>query len=327
MMRLTYINHFCAMVAAAGLITSGQAATSIDPVVQAIRESAQDTSRLSACVLLARANTSSGSDANKGRRAAIELVSHKLQSNDPSMLRARADAARKGLYGFKQDDALALSLYERTRSAESGWNAALMLYRAAPIPMDSATARRILEILNRSGAAAPNSRGSVGAQAHYVAGLINESGATGQADQRKAFLHYRASARNAYVPGAYHYLRMLSQSLDKLPEAERNGVLQELRMMMTRWRWQSADIMLLNGDMYAAKWIPDDDGFLAQYHWRMAKRMGNSREISNFDDELATRIKKQTPDKEKRLDDAVEAGLRNVMIIKHDLEFAELCAE
>lgn len=98
-------------------------------------------------------------------------------------------------------------------------------------------------------------------------------------------------------------------------------------MMMTRWRWQSADIMLLNGDMYAAKWIPDEDGFLAQYHWRMAQRMGGPKEVRDFEDALKTRLKKLSPEKEKRLEEAVESGIRNVMAVKHELEFADLCAE
>lgn len=298
-----------------------------DPVVQAIRESAQDTSRLSACVMLARANKPAESGSQASRKKAIEQVTQRLKMQEPGMLRARADAARKGLYGFRQDDGLALRLYERTRAADAGWNAGLMLFKATKDPMDPVTAKRILDVLQRSGATSMNSRGVIGAQAHYVAGVINESGALGQADKGKAFVHYRASARNAYVPGAFHYLRLLSQSLEKLPDVERNGVLQELRMMLSRWRWQSADIMLLNGDMYAAKWIPDDDGFLAQYHWRMAMRMGGAREIRDFDGALKTRIKKLSPEKEKRLEEAVESSMRNVLNIKHDLEFADLCVE
>lgn len=303
-------------------------ATPMDPVVQAIRESAQDTSRLSSCSALAAANKQPG-DANEAalRKKAIEQVSQRLKRNEPAMLRARADAARKGLYGFKQDTDLALRLYERAKTPDAGLNAALILFKAAGDPMDAGTAKRILEVLSRSGAAAANSRGPTGAQAHYIAGLVRESGAAGEREEKRAFEHYRTSARNAYVPGAFHYLRLLSQALGKLPDAERNVVLQELRMMMSRWRWQSADIMLLNGDMYAAKWIPDEDGFLAQYHWRMAQRMGGPKEVRQFDEALKQRLKKLSPEKERRLDEAVESGIRNVMAVKHELEFADLCAE
>lgn len=299
-----------------------------DPVVQAIRASSQDNSRLSSCVALASANRPATTpEASAERRKAIEQVSGRLKRNEPSMLRARADAARKGLYGFKEDKDLALRLYERANSPDAGLNAALILYKGTTGPMPADTAKRIVDVLNRSGASKMNSRGSTGSQAHYIAGLVHESGATGTVEPRRAFEHFRASARNGYVPGAFHYLRLLSQSLPKLPESERAVVLQELRMMMNRWRWQSADIMLLNGDMYAAKWIPDDEGFLAQYHWRMAQRMGGAKEVRDFDTTLQTRIKKLSAEKEKRLDDAVESGIRNVMAVKHELEFADLCAE
>ena len=314
-----------AMACAAGPLV--HATGPVDPVVKAIRDASPDTSRLSSCVLLARANQVAPRSKAEERKKAIEQVSQKLKRNDVAMLRARADVARKGLYGYKKDEPLALRLYERAKAPEAGFNAALMLYKNQSAPLDAVSAKRILEVLKRSGAADANSRGSVGAQSHYIAGLIYESGLMGPSDVGKAFTHYRASARNAYVPGAYHYLRLVSQSLSKLPETERNAILQEMRMMTNRWRWQSADIMLLNGDMYAAKWIPDDDGFMAQQHWRMALRMGGSREIPDFENVLKTRIKKLPPDQEKRLEGAVEAGLRNVMRVRHDLEFADLCVE
>ncbi len=262
------------------------------------------------------------------RRKAIEQVNQRMRLNDPNMLRARGDAARKGLYGFPADERVALKFYERARGQEAGFNAALILYRAAIRDgVDQATAKRILDVLHRSGASAANSRGMVGAQAHYIAGLLHESGLAGAADTKKAFAHYRSSGRNGYVPGAYHYLRLLSQSLPKLPEAERQVVLQELRMMTNRWRWQSPDIMLLTGDMYANKWFPDDGGYMAQYHWRMASKMTGHREIQDFDAQLQQRLKKLSVEKEKRLDEAVESGLRNVHNLKHELEFADLCAE
>ena len=307
---------------------AGSGTEAVDPVVQAIRESSQDNSRLSSCIALANANKQASSPESAAmKRKAIEQVSARLKRNEPSMLRARADAARKGLYGFNHDPEMALRLYERAKTPDAGLNAALILFKGAADPMDAVTAKRIIEVLAKSGASLPNSRGNTGSQAHYIAGLVHESGATGAADPKRAFEHYRASARNGYVPGAFHYLRLLSQTLPKLPDSERSVVMQELRMMMNRWRWQSADIMLLNGDMYAAKWIPDVDGFLAQYHWRMAQRMGGPKEVRDFEDALKTRLKKLSPEKEKRLEEAVESGIRNVMTVKHDLEFADLCTE
>lgn len=326
MLRKLAVTFFVSPVLAA--FAAGPVADAVDPVVQAIRESAQDNSRLSSCVALANANKQvSTPESAAVRRKAIEQVSARLKRNEPAMLRARADAARKGLYGFKQDPDMALRLYERAKTPDAGLNAALILFKGGADPMEAATAKRIVDVLTKSGASLPNSRGSTGSQAHYIAGLVHESGATGDADPKRAFEHYRASARNGYVPGAFHYLRLLSQTLPKLPDSERSVVMQELRMMMTRWRWQSADIMLLNGDMYAAKWIPDEDGFLAQYHWRMAQRMGGAKEVRDFEDALKTRLKKLSPEKEKRLEEAVESGIRNVMAVKHELEFADLCAE
>lgn len=317
------------VVVAAALTTAlASHAEEADPVVRAIRDTSTDNTRLSACVQLARTNARANSIPAEMKKKAVEQVSARLKQNDPVMLRARADAARKGMYGFPKDETLALRLYERTKAPEAGLNAALMLYRSrAGAGIDPATAKRILHVLQYTGASAHNSRGSVGAQAHYIAGTLQESGAAGAADPAKAFTHYRASARNAYIPGAYHYLRLLSQSIPKLPESERAVVLQEMRMMTNRWRWQSAEIMLLTGDMYAAGWIPDDEGFLAQQHWRMALRMGSSREIPAIEEVLKKRIKRLSPEKEKRLDDAVEAGLRNVVRTSHELEFEDLCAE
>ena len=115
--------------------------------------------------------------------------------------------------------------------------------------------------------------------------------------------------------------------MGKLPEADRNIVIQEMRMMLNRWKWQSAEIMFLAGDVYASKWLPDENGFMAQYHWRMAKKMGGAREISDFDGAVSRRIRPMAAELEKRLDEAVEAGSKNVMAIKHELEFVDFCAE
>ena len=39
------------------------------------------------------------------------------------------------------------------------------------------------------------------------------------------------------------------------------------------------------------------------------------------------RIKALPPDKEKRLEETVEGGMRNATTIKHELEYADLCVE
>lgn len=299
-----------------------------DQVVKAIQESVQDSTRLTACLLLQQANTKAGQIDSKTRKKAVELVSQRLKNADATMLRARADVARKGLYGYAQDEGLAFQLYSRARkSPEAGWNGALMLYQRSAGGLTPSNAKQIIDLLKASGASQLTSRGIVGSQAHYVAGVINEAGSVGEPDPKQAFVHYRASARNSYVPGAYHYMRMLLQSLPKLQDAQKAVVLQELRMMGNRWKWQMPEIMLLVGDMHAGGWLPDDDGFMAQYHWRMASRMGVAREIADFEGVLKARHRRLTPEMEKRLDAAVEAGMRNAASINHQLEFADLCSE
>lgn len=316
------------VLSVSGAMSVAHAANGSDPIVSAIKESTQDNSRLAACLLLAQASNKSnvGPDTKK---KAINLVTQRLKNQDVSMLRARADVARKGLYGYGMDDTLAFRLYSRAvKSAEAGWNGALMIYKRNPNAISKSDAHLIMSLLHKSGAAMPHSRGVVGSYAHYLAGLLSEAGtATGKPDLKKAFIHYRTSARNSYVPGAFHYMRLLAQTMGKLPEADRNIVIQEMRMMLNRWKWQSAEIMFLAGDVYASKWLPDENGFMAQYHWRMAKKMGGAREISDFDGAVSRRIRPMNAELEKRLDEAVEAGSKNVMAIKHELEFVDFCAE
>lgn len=306
--------------------------TAADEVVKAVQESAKDNNRISVCIQLAKAMEPTRSTSVAAKKDAVDHVTSKLKTGEPLMLRARADVARKGLYGYPKDAGMALSMYERAgKSQEAGWNATLMLYQSAPDGVNPQLAQRILALLHKSGASSFNSRGPVGAQAHYVAGLLNETGATGKADVKKAFLHYRASARNAYIPGAYHYMRMLSQSMSKLSEGERAFALHEVRMMTNRWKWQLPEIMMLTGDLHAARWFPDEDGFAAQYHWRLAMRMatrlGGVTETTDFENTMRQRIKALPADKEKRLEEAVEAGMRNATTTKHQLEFSDLCVD
>ncbi|WP_204341642.1 hypothetical protein, partial [Rhizobium ruizarguesonis] len=63
------------------------------------------------------------------------------------------------------------------------------------------------------------------------------------------------------------------------------------------------------------------------YHWRMAKKMGPVREIADFDGAVKSRVRKLSPELERRLEEAVEAGFKNTMNAKHNLEFVDLCAE
>lgn len=300
-----------------------------DSVVQAVRESVSKDFRLSVCLALRQTNIKPNTPADEKKRAdAIRLVAQKMKMLDANILRARADVARKGLYGFKQDQELALSLYERSKSADAGFNAALMLYRRGDATNNTIIAKRILNDLYHSGAAKDQARGIVGAQSHYLAGIIQEAGLAGPADLRKAFLHFRTSARNNYVPGVFHYLRLLIQSLPKLKDGERQFALQEIRLMTNRWRWQSPDIMMLSGDLYAEKWFSDDaDGFFAQYYWRIAQKMEGHREIVDFDRVIQGRYKRLSKEKEIRLDEAVQSAMRNVVVAKHDMEFIDLCVE
>lgn len=303
-----------------------------DDVARAIQETARESNKISVCVALSKAmeQTTRANEADK--KKAIEQINTKLKLSDPLMLRARGDVARKGLYRYPVDQAMALRMYERAqKSQEGGWNAALMLYgsyRERPNPQ---VAQRIKSLLTKSGAAASNAKGPVSAQAHYMAGLLSETGATGVADEKAAFLHYRASARNAYIPGAYHYMRLLTQTLPKLTEGERAVAMQEIRMMTNRWKWQSPEIMMLTGDMHSSRLLPDEDGFNAQYHWRMAMRMatrlGGVTETNDFEGAMRQRIKPLTAELDKRLEEAVEAGLKNATSNRHELEYAELCVE
>lgn len=313
------------LVAGASLAADGAA----DPIVQMIRQSGGANTKLSMCFALQSANMAvNDAAAAKKRSDAVRLVSQKIKSADAGMLRARADVARKGLYGFKKDEAMAQALYERAKNPEAGFNAALMMYQSKSFATSPEVSKRILQVLYKSGAAKESSRGLVGSQAHYLAGKIHETGTAGEVNLKKAFLHYRSSARNTYVPGIFLYLQMLMRSLPKLSEEERQFALQEIRLMTNRWRWQSPDIMVLNGDLYAGKWFPDDsDGFFAQYHWRIAQKMSGKREMQNFDEMLQKRIKRLTKEKESRLDNAVQAAMRNITNNSHDMDFIDLCAE
>jgi hypothetical protein len=313
-----------------GFLTSvcALAADPADSIVNALKKSGQENQRLSYCILLAKANAPAGTVGQSDRKRSIEEASQKLKMNEPYMMRARADVARKGLYGYPKDANLALKLYLRTtKSPEAAWNAALMIYQNYQGALTQENAGLILDVFKKSGATALNAKGIAAAYAGYLAGQIEENGTAGKINIEKSFIDYRNSARNGYVPGMYQYMRQLYIALPKMQKAEQAVTLQEMRMMSNRWKWQSPEIMMLTGDLYASKFFPDEDGFLAQYHWRIAQKMGDVQDAQEFDTGMKSRIRRMSKEKEKKLEEAVEAGMRNVMKADHSLDFIDLCAE
>lgn len=328
-MNRTRFSMVACAVAMALTALSAQANENIDTVVDVIRKANGGGMKISACAALEVMNRKpTTQDSARKRDEAIRYVSQKLKNNDAQMWRARGDAARKGLYGYPKDDGLALRYYERSKAPEAGLNAALMLFNTVDIAKNQDAAKQIINLLHKSGASKDESRGFTGAQSHYIAGVIYESGALGAMDLKKAFGHFRVAARNSHVLGTYRYLRLLVQSLPKLNETEQQHAMQEIRLMVKRWSWQSPDIMLLHGDLFAGKWFSDDaDGFFSQYYWRVASRMTGSKEATDWDEALQARIRPLPKDKEKRLEESVSAAMRNVINTNHVLEFVDLCAD
>lgn len=301
-----------------------------DPVVRALRQDAEKDQVVlnQACDLLRRAGESQEASAVDRQRLLTEIAA-KLREKNPAVLQARGDAARLGLYGLPKNLKQALHLYTQAAEApspESGYNAALLLYLGSRQTPEQATARRILNLLQKSTISNYNVKGSVAAQAHYLAADIYARGLTGRKDLGKAFLHYRVSARNGYVPGVYHYLQMLSRSIAKLSEEERDPHVREMRMLASRWKWSSPEIMRQMGDLHAAGWVADKDGFFAQYHWRIAERMNQASETSKRSQEVFKSL--PDPAMESRLQKAVEAALQQNRTPpkNYALEFADVCS-
>ncbi|NVZ11504.1 sel1 repeat family protein [Allochromatium humboldtianum] len=302
-----------------------------DPVVRALRQSEADKAPSvlnQACDLLRRAEDSREASVAERQRLLAEIAG-KLRDEQPAMLQARGDAARLGLYGLPKNLKQAERFYTlaaERQSAESGYNAALLLYLNSRQKPNQATAKHILNVLQKSTITHYNVKGIVAAQAHFLAAQIHEQGLAGRKDPGKAFLHYRVSARNGYVPGIYRYLRMLSGSVAKLPEDERMPHVQEMRAMASRWKWASPDIMRLMGDLHAAGWVADKDGFYAQYHWRLAARMGGNPGASVRPPDAIQAL--PDPALERRLNSAVEAALKQnkARPRTYKLEFADVCS-
>jgi len=207
------------MVVAAVLLgaVNAVAADPAEIIADALKKSGQGNQRLSYCILLAKANAPAGTITQVEKKKAIEAASQKLKMNDPLMMRARADVARLGLYGFPKDENLALRLYLRvSKSPEAAWNAAFMIYRNSREGLSQEHARLILDALGKSGVTSPNAKGLAASYAGYVAGKIEESGAAGNINVERSFVNYRKSARNGYVPGMYHYMRQLYLALHRM---------------------------------------------------------------------------------------------------------------
>lgn len=306
-----------------------------DPVVNALRRSEADAGRRLLnpfCQLLQNAYGSRRATASE-RQTLIAEIAGKLRERHPDMLYARGDAALLGLYGLAKNRQDALRFYTLAagaKSPEAGYNAALLLYRHSGPQPQPALAQRMLKLLQKSTAIDYNVKGIVASQAHFLAAQIYERGLTGQKDLGKAFLHYRTSARNGYVPGIERYLRMLLGSVAGLSEAERTPHVQEMRTLASRWKWSSPEIMRLTGDLYVAGWIPDDDGgFYAQYHWRIAARMEQADNPQASVGAYQERIQPMADAvRERRLEDAVNAALKQhpARPATHALEFVNACS-
>lgn len=306
-----------------------------DPVALAIRAADQAAgasgAKASACTLLAAARDAKSGMESRDRKVMLEQIAGKLREGDVSMLRARGDAARMGLYGFQKNEQQALKFYLKAANAgsqEAGYNAALMIYQQARYQPDQATALKILDVLKKSSIADYNVKGVVSAQAHYIAAQIHEAGLSGKKNISDAFLHYRVSARNEYVPGIYNYLRLLSGAMHSLTSDQQQAAIREMRVMTSRWKWSMPDIMRLTGDLYAAGWMQDKSDFMAQYHWRISWLMDDNGHRQSQVELFQSRIRKMAPEMEKRLDEAVAAALRNnaARSAQTKLKFADLCS-
>lgn len=309
------------------------ALASNDPVVRAILEDSQGgkTTQALSCALLEKVSQKGKASEKKVLRDRIAAL---MREGDAEMYRARGDASRLGLYGFKKNEAQALQMYVKAAtlekpSSEAGYNAALMMFRAARERPDQGTARRILDILQKSGATSYNVKNKGIVQAHYIAARIQEQGFAGTKDMTGAYRHYRAAARGQHVESVYHYMRMLASSLGQISEAERAPLVTEMRMMSNQWKWSSVDVMRLTGDLHAGGWFPDEDGFQAQYHWRIAARMEGASARPDHVAALQTRVRPlSSPAAEKRLEQAVAAAMKSNMFRpgKKTLEFSDLCS-
>ena len=260
------------------------------------------------------------------------LFRSNLRYGDVPSLRARGDASRLGLYGFKVNQVEAMRFYEaaaRQGSAEAAFNVALNTLHATQWRPSEQEAKKILSALMTDTGAHYNANGSLYSQIYYVVGQVHEHGWAGKVDMGNAFLAYRASTRNSYVPGIYRYLSLLASSFPKMDAHEKRATQQEVNVLTGRWKWSFPGIMRLTGDFHAMGALGDFEGFKAQYHWRLAEHLVQLKPAmyASEIELLKSRVVKLAPLQEKRLDDAIKAAIRNNQpkLDDHPLQFATLC--
>lgn len=247
-------------------------------VADAIKERSKTVQKQpESCELLKKLGEGSLSDKEKDKLVRLRA------EEDPKFLLARADAARKGLFGLTKDDALAYQIYASLAlkgEPVAGYNAALYLYRSVNGKLTEETAKNILGYLFASKAiVAPDEekkmRGVFYQQPTYLAGKIYESGLLGEKDYKTAFYYYRVSSNNRYVPGTAAYMRFLAQSYPEIDDpAIKEKIVKELYFLFGMWKWYSAEIMALGSQLYASGVFKDEsDGYYANLYAAIAARM------------------------------------------------------
>lgn len=303
-----------------------------DPVVNAMRQEGMGSeTKNKVCLLMAEAG-GSVKVTPKRRKAAIKQLAANLRDGDVATLRARGDAARLGLYGIKTNLQDSMRFYQaaiRQGSAEAAFNVSIYLLQQANYRPDEVVAKKILSTLLKNTVTNYNAKGEMNSHAYFITAQIYQYGWTGEVDLGKAFLAYRASARNGYVPGIYSYLLMLSGAYPKMGEQERRDASQEINILTGRWKWATPGIMRLTGDFHAMNVLQDQDGFMAQYHWRLARHLATQKpeEFRQELDLLKTRIKTLEPLQERRLESARQAAIKNNQpkAIDKSLRYVSLC--
>lgn len=210
------------------------------------------------------------------RKQLVQGLAVSLKERDPQTLRARAEVARRGLYGFKIDLKHALKLYlfsAEKGSPVSAYNASLLLYQQIKSRPNAMIASKIIKILALAKIDEDEPQNEAAARGYFILGEIYRHGwTTGQQDLKKAFFHYQKSARKNFFPAVYPYLSLMAGSMNQFDENERLNYQNEMRKLLDRWKWVSIEVMDLAGDIYGSGILPDD-GVMAQFHWRLAMHM------------------------------------------------------
>lgn len=278
------------------------------------------------CSLLSIA--SQGTLNNQEKVVLGEQIAFKLKSQNINMLRARADVARKGLYGFEKNPSVSMKYYQEASelgSIEASYNYVLMLLEQSNFKPTQEVANLMLTTLQKNGGLNYNVKGVVSQYARYISGRIYEDGLAGQKDIGQAYILYRDSARSGYVPAAERYISLMLMYLPQMTESQKADGIKEMTMMLNRWKWNSAEMMRLTGDAYASGYLPDTKGFQAQYHWRIAAMMPGGYGKSP---EIMSRISSMPIENEERLMQSVKSSLKNnasKVNTKKRLEYIDLC--